>query len=382
MHDPPSPRAWSPMTPDAHRRAADLLDGVPVPMLAVDGKARTIGANRAAVALFGGADLLNRPFVTVLRHPAVVAAVEWVLDPDRHPAPLFDPLLPAPVEGVATLNAVIGADGRDIAAEITVARLPSVLGRGATIAVLDRSEADEAEQMRRDFVANVSHELKTPLTAMIGFIETLRGPARDDAKARDRFLDIMEREAARMNRLVSDLLSLSRVQAEERRRPAGHVDLPLLLRGVLATLDNAARAAGVGVETQGIGGSQRVPGDPDQLVQVFQNLIENALKYGGSGGYLGVAMRRIDHEPTLRGPAWAVEIRDKGEGIEGMHLPRLTERFYRVDTHRSRAQGGTGLGLAIVKHIVNRHRGRLRIDSAKGHGSTFTVILPETASRG
>ncbi|GHG19585.1 MULTISPECIES: sensor histidine kinase [Paracoccus] len=365
-----------------HRRASDLLEGVPVAMLAVDGRARTIGANRAAVALFGEGDLLNRPFVTVLRHPAVVAAVDWVLDPDRHPAPVPDPSLPPPVEGVARLNAVFSADGRDIAAEITVARLPSPLGKGATIAVMDRSAAEEAEQMRRDFVANVSHELKTPLTAMIGFIETLRGPARDDARARDRFLDIMEREAGRMNRLVSDLLSLSRVQAEERRRPLGRVDLPLLLRGVLATLGPAVQAAGVAVETQGIDGSREVPGDPDQLVQVFQNLIENALKYGGSGGYLGVAMRRIDHEPLLRGPAWAIEIRDRGEGIEGMHLPRLTERFYRVDTHRSRAQGGTGLGLAIVKHIVNRHRGRLRIDSARGEGSTFTVILPESANRG
>ena len=369
------------MTPDAHRRASDLLEGVPVPMLAVDGKTRTIGANRAAVALFGGGDLLNRPFVTVVRHPAVVAAVDWVLDPDRHPAPVPDPSLPALADGVVRLHAAILADGRDIAADITVARLPSPLGRGATIAVLDRSEAEEAEQMRRDFVANVSHELKTPLTAMIGFIETLRGPARDDARARDRFLDIMEREAARMNRLVSDLLSLSRVQAEERRRPSGQVDLALLLRGVLATMDPAAKAAGVTVETQGIAGSREVPGDPDQLVQVFQNLIENALKYGGQGGYLGVSMRRIDHEPLLRGPAWAVEIRDRGEGIEGMHLPRLTERFYRVDTHRSRAQGGTGLGLAIVKHIVNRHRGRLRIDSAKGQGSAFTVILPEGVSR-
>ena len=369
------------MSDTAHRRASEVLEGVPVPMIAVDGNARTIGANREAVALFGGGDLLNQPFVTVVRHPAVVAAVEWVLDPDRHPAPTPDPSLPPVVDGVVRLNAVIHADGRDIAAEITVARLPSPLGRGATVAVLDRSAVEEADQMRRDFVANVSHELKTPLTAMIGFIETLRGPARDDARARDRFLDIMEREAARMNRLVSDLLSLSRVQGEKRRRPLGQVDLPLLLRGVLATMDNAATGAGVAVETQGLDGSQILPGDPDQLVQVFQNLIENALKYGGSGGYLGVTLRRIDHEPLLRGPAWAVEIRDRGEGIEGMHLPRLTERFYRVDTHRSRAQGGTGLGLAIVKHIVNRHRGRLRIDSTKGQGSTFTIILPESASR-
>ena len=365
------------MTHDIRRRAAGVLDGVPVPMLAVDGSARTIAANAAAEALFGR-DLLDRPFVTILRHPAVVAAVDWVLDPDKHPAPTPDPAMPSPSENIATMRVLLGADGREIAAEITVAPLPIVIGRGATVAIMDLSVAEEAEQMRRDFVANVSHELKTPLTAMIGFIETLRGPARNDEKARDRFLDIMEREAGRMNRLVSELLSLTRVQAEERRRPTAEVDLPMLLRGVVATMTPAAEAADVQIETDGISGRQRVLGDPDQLVQVFQNLIENALKYGSSGGYLGIRMRRIDYEPLLRSPAWAVDIEDRGEGIDGMHLPRLTERFYRVDTHRSREQGGTGLGLAIVKHIINRHRGRLRIDSAKGRGSTFTVILSES----
>lgn len=368
------------MTRDPQRRIAGMLDGVPVAMLAVDGTARTIAANAAAQALFGR-DLLDRPFVTILRHPAVVEAVDWVLDPDRHSAPLPDPAMRTPPEGIATMRAQIGADGREVAAEITVAPLPVAIGKGATIAVLDLSIAEEAEQMRRDFVANVSHELKTPLTAMIGFIETLRGPARHDEKARDRFLDIMEREAGRMNRLVSELLSLTRVQSEERRRPTTEVDLPMLLRGVVATMTPTAEAAQVTIEVDGIAGHQRLLGDPDQLVQIFQNLIENALKYGSSGGYLGVRMRRIEYEPLLRGPAWAVDVSDRGDGIDGMHLPRLTERFYRVDTHRARAQGGTGLGLAIVKHIINRHRGRLRIDSAKGRGSTFTVILPESAAR-
>ncbi|MBO9454143.1 two-component sensor histidine kinase [Paracoccus sp. R12_1] len=368
------------MSRATQRNADAFLSGVPVPMLAVDGRARTIAANAAATSLFGP-DLLDRPFVTVLRHPAVVEAVDWVLQPDRHPAPPPDPALPTPPEGVVSLRAQVIADGRDIAAEITVAPLPAALGRGATVAIIDQSVADEAEQMRRDFVANVSHELKTPLTAMIGFIETLRGPARGDPKARDRFLDIMEREANRMNRLVADLLSLSRVQAEERRRPSSEVDLPMMLRGVLATMAQAAEAAGVEVETDGLEGSRLLPGDPDQLVQVFQNLIENALKYGASGGHLGVRLRRIEYEPLMRGPALAVDISDRGEGIEERHLPRLTERFYRVDTHRSRAQGGTGLGLAIVKHIVNRHRGRLKIESRKAGGSRFTVILPEKLTR-
>ncbi|HIC66039.1 MAG: ATP-binding protein [Paracoccus sp. (in: a-proteobacteria)] len=367
------------MTREACRRVAGIMDGIPLPVLIVDAQARMIGANPAAEALFGP-NLLDRPFVTVIRHPAVLQALDRVLAPDRHPAPPPDPVLPTPPEGGAVLRAQIAADRRDVAAEITVSRLAPSLGAGAVVAILDRSAAEEGEQLRRDFVANVSHELKTPLTAMTGFIETLRGPARNDDKARARFLDIMEREAGRMNRLVGDLLSLSRVQAEERRRPQTLVDLPLLLRGVLATMGPAAEALDVRVEATGLDGSQRLAGDADQLVQVFQNLVENALKYGGEGGYLGLHLRRIPHEPMLRGPGWAVAIEDRGEGIDEIHLPRLTERFYRVDTHRSRAQGGTGLGLAIVKHIVNRHRGRFRIESTKGQGSRFTVILPEAGA--
>lgn len=368
------------MTTEIKRRIGRLLDGIPVAMLAVDREARTIGANRQAEGLFG-VGLLDRPFVTVVRHPAVVHAVEWVLDPERHNPPPIDPSLPEPPEWVASMRCTLAADGRNIAAEVTVSPLPPSIGRGALIAIVDQSIAEEAEHMRRDFVANVSHELKTPLTAMMGFIETLRGPARHDATARDRFLDIMEREASRMNRLVHDLLSLTRVQSEERRRPSGEVELPSLLQGVLATLQPAAEAAGVELESKGLEGSLKLPGDPDQLIQVFQNLIENAIKYGGSGELVRVSLSRIEYEALLRGPGWAVCIEDFGDGIEEMHLPRLTERFYRIDTHRSREQGGTGLGLAIVKHIINRHRGRLRIESVKGEGSMFTVILPETLRR-
>ncbi|MFV0386151.1 sensor histidine kinase, partial [Paracoccus sp. (in: a-proteobacteria)] len=206
----------------AGHRLAGFLNGVPVAMLAVDGDARTLAANRPAEAMFG-TGLTDRPFVTIMRHPAVVAALDWVLDPARNPAPAVDPALPAPPDGGARLRAVIRADGRDLMTEVTVAPMPRGSGHGALVAVLDHSLADEAEQTRRDFVANVSHELKTPLTALIGFVETLRGPARDDASARARFLDIMAREASRMNRLIQDLLSLSRVQAEERSRPLATV---------------------------------------------------------------------------------------------------------------------------------------------------------------
>ncbi|TRW95796.1 PAS domain-containing protein [Paracoccus sp. M683] len=368
------------MRPDP-RQIAALLGAVPMAMLAVDGRMRIIAANPTAERLFGP-DLVERPFVTVLRHPAVIRSLEWVLDPDHHPAPLPDPQAPAaPAQGHA-LHVTITVEGRELPVDITTTPLPVSMGGGALIALTDNSGIEQAGQMRRDFVANVSHELRTPLTALIGFIETLRGPARDDAAARARFLTIMESEAGRMNRLVGDLLSLSRVEAEERRRPTGQIELTGLLRGVVQTLGPAAQSAGIQLETALPTSEVRVSGDADQLVQVFQNLVENAMKYGGSGGWIGVTLDHVAHEPRLRGPGWAVTVEDRGEGIEALHLPRLTERFYRVDAHRSRSQGGTGLGLAIVKHIVNRHRGQMRIDSEKGRGSRFTVILPERQQGG
>ena len=341
-----------------------LLAAIPLPMLVTDSASRIQGVNEAAEALLGMA-LTGRPFVTALRQPEINAALDAVL----HGKP------------EASVTTVVGLRGRDLPCEITVR--PLLIGgrRGAAVAILDRSRDEHTEQMRRDFVANVSHELRTPLTALMGFIETLRGPARNDAAARDRFLDIMEREAGRMNRLVADLLSLSRVEQDERSRPVQHVDLATLLRGAVATLAPAARSVGVELRFEGIEGEAWVPGDADQLVQVFHNLVENGAKYGGTGGVVTLSLTHIAHEPVLRGPAWAVAVADQGEGIAPEHLPRLTERFYRVDAHRSREQGGTGLGLAIVKHIVNRHRGRLKIESEKGKGSRFTVILPDGSSR-
>ena len=343
---------------------AALLGAVPVALVVVDDGARILGANEPAEALLGPVPG-GRPFVTVLRHPEVNAALDAVLTGS----------------GRARLNVTLNLADHRVLCEVTVTRLDSPGLRGAVISIEDRSRDEETEQMRRDFVANVSHELRTPLTALMGFIETLRGPARNDPEARDRFLNIMEREAGRMNRLVADLLSLSRVEQDERRRPLQRIDLAGLLRSEVATLAPSAAAVGVRLDLLGAGSKVMVPGDADQLVQVLRNLIENAVKYGGSGGVVTVTLAHLDHEPVLRGPAWSVSVADKGEGIEPQHLPRLTERFYRVDTHRSREKGGTGLGLAIVKHIVSRHRGRLRIESALGQGSRFTVLLPETAGR-
>ncbi|RBP89793.1 two-component system phosphate regulon sensor histidine kinase PhoR [Rhodobacter sp. 140A] len=343
---------------------ASLVDALPLPILLVNRAERIVSANPAARLLFGR-DIEGRAFVTVLRQPALGQALEEALQDDR--------------PGRVRLR--ISSNGREMVAMATVSPLPpgeeiGLPQGGAVVAIEDVTALEEAEVMRRDFVANVSHELRTPLTALMGFVETLRGAAKDDPVARDRFLAIMEREAGRMNRLVGDLLSLSRVEAEERRRPTSDVDISAVLKGAKQTLQPLAEARGVALIREGEEGVMRVKGDPDQLTQIFANLIENAIKYGGSGGEVRINVARIAHEPVLRGPALRVEVSDRGEGIESIHLPRLTERFYRVDTHRSREQGGTGLGLAIVKHIVARHRGRLKIESEKGKGSRFSVILP------
>ncbi len=341
-----------------------LVDALPFAVLIVDDRERIAWANPAAAALFG-ADLPGRTFVTVLRQPSVGEALEAAL-----------------AGGGDKVRLRIPTAQREISAVVTTAPLPAdpamKLPRGgAMITIEDVTALEDAEAMRRDFVANVSHELRTPLTALMGFIETLRGNAKDDPVARDRFLAIMEREAARMNRLVGDLLSLSRVEAEERRAPTTEVDLSAVLKGAMQTLAPAAEIRGVVLHREGEVGRLPVRGDPDQLTQVFANLIENGIKYGGGvGGEVCVTVTRLAHEAVMRGPALRVEVADNGEGIEEIHLPRLTERFYRVDTHRSREQGGTGLGLAIVKHIVSRHRGRMKIDSRKGEGARFIIILP------
>ncbi|MGC9418435.1 MAG: sensor histidine kinase [Rhodovulum sp.] len=339
--------------------AASIIAGVPLPALLVDRDERVHAMNAPAAAMFGAAGA-GRHYVTVLRQPALLDCVEEALRLRQARKVRY---LTTDLAREATYDVVaspIGSDG----------------AQGVVVVFTDITEREQMGQIRRDFVANVSHELKTPLTALLGFIETLKGPAREDATARARFLEIMEREAERMNRLVSDLLSLSRVEAEERMRPEQRVDLAALLRSSVQALRPLAIDSHVDLVLEGAEDAVHVLGDADQLTQVFHNLIENGIKYGGTGGVLRVEMTESPRELAFRGPGVRVDVIDRGEGFDPVHIPRLTERFYRVDSHRSREMGGTGLGLAIVKHIVNRHRGRFRIDSEPGKGSTFSVMLP------
>ena len=337
-----------------------ILGAVPLPMVLIGADARLIEMNDPAMDLLE-APSLGRHHTMAMRQPALVMAIEGALS-QAH---------------LSVVAPVSFGGAHESLWRITVSPIRLPEGTCALCAFEDITEQEQIGQVRRDFVANVSHELRTPLTALIGFIDTLRGPAKDDAAARARFLEIMDREAARMNRLVRDLLSLSRVEAQERQRPKDAVDVQASVRLAIASLRQSLDAADVTLDLAADEGPLTVPADADQLTQVWQNLIENAVKYGGRGKKVTIRITRIETDPVLRGPAVRVEVSDQGEGIDPLHLPRLTERFYRVDAHRSRAQGGTGLGLAIVKHIVNRHRGRLRIDSTPGQGSRFSVILPQ-----
>ncbi len=237
----------------------------------------------------------------------------------------------------------------------------------------DLSEARRVERMRVDFVANASHELRTPLASLLGFVETLQGSARDDKEARDKFLSIMREQAQRMARLVDDLLSLSRIEQNLHLRPQTSVDLVAILRHIADTLTPMADDNGVTLKLD-VPAKAIVTGDRDELLRVAENLVENAIKYGASDPQC--VNRQVEITLVLEQRQCVLSVRDHGPGIPHEHLPRLTERFYRVDAGQSRAKGGTGLGLAIVKHIVARHCGRLGIESNPGQGATFSVFLP------
>ena len=339
---------------------SSLLDALPLPALVIGRLERVVGANARAVQLLGEG-LVGRHFITALRQPGILDAIETSLrtQSTRH-------------------TRYLSSDGaQDTAFSVTCSPVQTDAGQGILVCFEDITHLEQARQMRRDFVANVSHELRSPLTSLLGFIETLQGPALGDTEATERFLKIMAGEATRMERLVHDLLSLSRVEEQLRVRPTDPVDLAGIVISVTHALNTVASDHDVTLVSDLPKTPIIVPGDADQLQQVVTNLVENAIKYGGREKSVFLSLATTDQEPAIRGPAAVVTVRDTGPGVAQIHIPRLTERFYRVDSHRSREVGGTGLGLAIVKHIIDRHRGRLRIASEVGEGAEFRVVLPK-----
>jgi two-component system phosphate regulon sensor histidine kinase PhoR len=338
-----------------------LIGGLPGPAMVLDRDGRVIAFNAAASAL---APALRRgePALIALRMPELVDAI-------RRAAARREPQRVEFFERVPL--------DRWFEAFVVPVRLAAGGDRRSDILLMtfnDLTPLRRVEEMRADFVANASHELRTPLAALLGFIETLQGPAKDDSAAREKFLAIMQGQATRMARLIDDLLSLSRIELNAHLRPSTLVDLAPIVRQVADGLQMLARDRDVVIKVAAPPEPLVVLGDRDELIRALENLVENALKYGAAGKRVDITLAR-GQMPT-NAPEARITVRDYGPGIAPEHLPRLTERFYRVDVADSRAQGGTGLGLALVKHVLNRHGGRVSIASTPGAGASFTMHVP------
>ncbi|MCL2716294.1 MAG: ATP-binding protein [Alphaproteobacteria bacterium] len=336
---------------------AAVLAAMPDPVVLLDRAGRVLHLNAAAARL-APALRRNEPAQFALRSPEIIAALRAAI-------------ATAQESRTAYLNH--GALQRWMELIIAPVRMPTPFGgihKCLLLTFHDKTEVMRVEEMRADFVANASHELRTPLAALSGFIETLQGPAKDDPSARARFLGIMQTQAARMACLINDLLSLSRVELHAHVRPETRVDLVSIVHQVVEGLEPLTRERQVEIDTDLPEEAILITGDREELLRLVENLVENALKYGASGGRVRVSLK-------TSAPEIHVVVRDFGPGIAPEHLPRLTERFYRVDLGDSRSQGGTGLGLALVKHILNRHGGRLLIESELHKGATFTACFPE-----
>ncbi|MFB8344134.1 ATP-binding protein [Brucella cytisi] len=339
-------------------RLADLLTD---PMVVFDHSGTVLFTNSAALEAFQSLENGTALYLR-FRAPEMHALIQGVIaDGEARSIDYFE-RVPIDRWFKAMVKALPGKDGRP---ELFV------------LLFRDQSETRRIDRMRSDFIANASHELRTPLASLRGFIETLQGPARNDAAARDRFLDIMQKQAERMSRLIDDLLSLSRLEMRAHLAVNECMDMTSILNHVADTLTPLAAGLDISIERQLPDHPVNVTGARDELIQVFQNLVENACKYGQAGKRVIV---KLDEDYSGSLPEVVASVQDFGPGIAAEHLPRLTERFYRIDVETSRAQKGTGLGLAIVKHILARHRGRLVVRSQLGEGSTFTVRLPKRAA--
>jgi two-component system phosphate regulon sensor histidine kinase PhoR len=338
-----------------------MAEALPDPVILLDRSGQVLSCNAPARGLFASLREGNH-ISSAIRTPEFLDAVSAAPESGRAVTVTYAERVPV---------------GRRMA--VTVAPLTRGPEREGNILVLlrDLTEVERINQMRADFIANASHELRTPLASLRGFIETLQGTAKEDPGARERFLPIMAEQASRMTRLIDALLSLSRVEMNAHVPPSDLVDLNDVLGHAGDTLEPLAADSGMTLEVERFPKASIVRGDRDELLQVLQNLVQNALKYGTPGGNVRVEARHIPSLGRQTRGRYAISVVDDGPGIPAEHLPRLTERFYRVDVDSSREKGGTGLGLAIVKHILNRHRGELAIASKPGKGSTFTVMLNE-----
>jgi len=326
-----------------------LVERLPDPLMKLDAAGNLAWRNATAVSAFG------TETAALLRHPELRAALAEVL-------------------ATATPRRASLTTGAPVARDLDATLIP--VGGPVYLLLADRTRERALEKMRADFVANASHELRTPLASLIGFVETLQGQAADDPEAQKRFLAIMAEQAARMQRVIQDLLSLSRIEISEHTPPSELLVITPLLERIVAGMEPMLAANNTRIEVALPPDLPAIPADSDQLAQVFTNLLDNAIKYGKRGGRIRLTAAPGGTDARFESNGILITVADDGPGIPREHIPRLTERFYRVDKGRSRAVGGTGLGLAIVKHVINRHRGRLASDSTEGQGTVFTIWLP------
>jgi two-component system phosphate regulon sensor histidine kinase PhoR len=345
------------------RRAdAAILENLPEPVLLLSAERAVLRANPAARDMLGPEAGGQGPdAAALLRHPVLAAAMDDALA-EGHSATV-ELHLPVPLP-------------REVSARVVPLDPPLANGGRLLILLIDRSREAAIERTRADFVANASHELRTPLASLLGFIETLRGPAADDPEAQQRFLGIMAEQGDRMRRLIDDLLNLSRIEMEENQSPVGEAPLAMILRSEAEALAPLLKRRDIRLTLDLDEALVAKPANADQVAQVIRNLMENAINHGRDGGLISVTLTPSTADDATARAGGLLSVADDGPGIARHHIPRLTERFYRVDGARSRHKGGTGLGLAITRHIVMRHRGRLAIESAEGVGTTVRVWLP------
>ena len=387
VSDVEAPQQDNDLAAETRRRAeterrfrVELIEALPEIAMYIDSQGRVEGANPAARKEFRFT-AIGPQLTAIVRRPELLAAVDTARRTKQ--SQNFE---------------IVQRDQTDR----HFACVASPLGLGVLLTLHDFTDIKRMEMARVDFLANASHELRTPLTSLSGFIETIRGPARDDPEARDRFLEIMQGQADRMRRLISDLLSLSRIELVEHRPPEGSTDLASIVTEVREAVAPVAKARGVDLRIKGGEAPVTVTGARDELTQVVQNLIDNAIKYSESGDIVEIELASgvsASEASALAGRRWqdagrlsianapatvnarsfaVIRVSDSGPGIERKYLPRLSERFYRVDQGRG-LKPGTGLGLAIVKHVVQRHRGEFLVESEPGRGSAFGVVLPQGA---
>lgn len=343
-----------------------IIEGLPEAALVLDGEQKVYAFNNRAGHIF---DLLRNgdPVSLAIRHPEFLGAIGTVRSGEAKVVVSFERSWPLSRQLEVTLIQIDGDEDDPTRPDIFVY-------------IRDTAEQENLARMRMNFIANASHELRTPLASLLGFVETLQGAARDDEQAREKFLHIMAGQARRMTRLIDDLLSLSRLEMSELLPPDVDVKINQLVEPLAEMMKPIADETGARIKVTRLKGDAFVRGERDELVQVFQNLIQNAIRYGKLKGQVQIKIQRIKRKDQP-GNWISVSVRDDGPGIAAKHLPHLTERFFRVSKVSSRKKGGTGLGLAIVKHVVNRHRGQLLIKSRIRKGSTFTVNLPESGQQ-